>query len=146
MNWKKLMNIKKHNYIGIDHSKINDTFEGNLTFVNYMCINNKPTAVYHASNPNKKKGHKEYLLIFSSRAQYYVSGMTPEQLDKERMHNGIFCLKCKDVILSLYNHDFETCSCKNAFIDGGKFYTRSGAEDLSTIKSVVVDLLNDKVV
>ncbi len=36
------------------------------------------------------------------------------------------CLKCKDIIESMYRHDFKWCSCKSVFIDGGDDYLRCG--------------------
>ena len=36
------------------------------------------------------------------------------------------CLKCYDIIESLYRHDFKVCSCGGLFIDGGDDYTRFG--------------------
>lgn len=36
----------------------------------------------------------------------------------------IRCLKCNDVIESLYKHDYRKCKCGSSSIDGGKVYTR----------------------
>jgi hypothetical protein len=46
------------------------------------------------------------------------------------------CLKCDDVIESKYRHDFVTCKCGNAFVDGGSDYTRYGGSSLDTVEVV----------
>ena len=44
------------------------------------------------------------------------------------MGNKIKCLKCGDIIESLYRHDFKWCKCKSIFVDGGNDYLRCGGE------------------
>ncbi len=34
------------------------------------------------------------------------------------------CLKCGDVIQSMYTHDFKACKCGNIKVDGGASYGR----------------------
>lgn len=67
------------------------------------------------------------------------------------------CRKCKDVIQSMYRHDFVSCSCKAIFVDGGGVYFRFGGEpenaeyedgtplfrDNETIQSVVETVKKD---
>jgi len=36
------------------------------------------------------------------------------------------CRICKDVIHSLFRHDFLTCKCGSIFVDGGNDYFRCG--------------------
>lgn len=38
--------------------------------------------------------------------------------------NRIKCNYCNDVIISKTKHDFQGCSCKKTFVDGGNFYLR----------------------
>lgn len=40
------------------------------------------------------------------------------------IHNRIRCLRCGDVIESVTEHDFKTCSCGRCSVDGGKDYIR----------------------
>lgn len=35
------------------------------------------------------------------------------------------CKHCGDIIESLYRHDYNVCSCKKTFIDGGNDYIRT---------------------
>lgn len=42
------------------------------------------------------------------------------------VHNRIQCLKCGDIIESMYTHDFVPCSCGACFVDGGHSYMRVG--------------------
>lgn len=154
---KKQPILKKVNWYGFDHKAVAKKFGGDLTFVNYMCLDLQglgyyPVAVYHAANPDRSKGHKDYMLLFTvynpheDKSLMYVSGRTKEELEKERMHGGILCLECNTVIISIARHDYETCDCKNkAMTDGGKDYGRYGAMDLNKIKGVQVDLLTDKI-
>jgi hypothetical protein len=34
------------------------------------------------------------------------------------------CLKCLDIIQSLYRHDFKWCACQNIAVDGGADYLK----------------------
>ena len=40
--------------------------------------------------------------------------------------NSIQCNLCGDIIESKFRHDFEECSCKACFVDGGHDYQRIG--------------------
>jgi hypothetical protein len=53
-----------------------------------------------------------------------------------KVHDGLKCLLCGDIIFSEYTHDFKSCSCDNCFVDGGYSYGRYGFNDPSTIVSV----------
>ena len=44
------------------------------------------------------------------------------------MKNKAQCAKCKDIIESLYRHDFKQCKCGVIFVDGGKDYLRRGGK------------------
>ena len=41
----------------------------------------------------------------------------------------IKCLKCNDIIQSMYRHDFKWCSCKNIAVDGGGDYLKMSYKD-----------------
>lgn len=45
------------------------------------------------------------------------------------LENKIKCIKCGDVIESIYRHDFKTCSCGACSVDGGKSYLRRVGND-----------------
>lgn len=57
--------------------------------------------------------------------------------DTRLVKNALKCLKCGDILESKHRHDYKTCSCDNAMIDGGLDYQRWGwrypdsIEDLS---------------
>lgn len=40
------------------------------------------------------------------------------------IHNRIQCLRCGEVIESIYTYDFSSCSCGACAVDGGKDYLR----------------------
>ena len=40
--------------------------------------------------------------------------------------NSVQCLKCQEIIVSTYRHDFKYCKCGAVFIDGGLDYLRYG--------------------
>ena len=44
------------------------------------------------------------------------------------LRNRAKCLKCGDIIESKHRHDFQWCSCKSCFVDGGRDYLRRGGE------------------
>lgn len=147
------LNIKKINYYGLDHDMVNKKFEGELTFINYFPIKHPngsyyTAAVYKAKNPDKKKGHKKYMtLAKSSSGQWFVNGKTLKQLNESRFVNAVLCKICNTALYSVHRHDFHSCDCKNeTFIDGGLDYTRIGAVKVANTKTVIIDLLKDKVI
>ncbi len=53
--------------------------------------------------------------------------------------NKIMCNHCKDVIQSLFVHDFKYCRCKSVYVDGGCLYLRRGyINDSSDYKELSV--------
>ena len=150
------MKIKSENWYGFDHEKVKEQFGGELTFINYIPIKGTtdyvPVAVYKAANPDREKGHKTYMLLYSlinkeGKSQFFVSGREEADFNEDRFVTGIHCLECDEVLYSVHRHNMNGCSCKNeAFVDGGRDYTRCGAVNLDKIETVTVDLLLNTVV
>lgn len=145
--------LKKIDYLGFNHDKVAEKFEGDLTFVNYMNVNDTVMAVYHAKNPNKKKGHKEFMLLFYKRdpvlhqTTTYVSGMERAEIEKFSTVEGMKCLTCGVVLFSMTRHDFHSCGCENdMFVDGGVDYLRAGAKDLMATSHVTINLLTNEII
>lgn len=46
----------------------------------------------------------------------------------------IRCKKCRDVVYSLYRHDFVTCKCGAVSLDGGFDYTRTIGESKNILE------------
>ena len=46
------------------------------------------------------------------------------------IRNAIQCKKCGDIIESVFEHDFKTCSCGVCSVDGGHDYLRRCANSL----------------
>ena len=59
------------------------------------------------------------------------------------MKIGIKCLKCGDLIISEYRHDFKWCKCENIFIDGGDDYLRRGGDGLKDESFEHVEVYRD---
>ena len=38
------------------------------------------------------------------------------------------CLKCLDIIQSLYRHDFKWCACQSIAVDGGSDYLKMSSK------------------
>ncbi len=51
----------------------------------------------------------------------------------------IECLKCGDIIESMFRHDFRWCSCRNIFIDGGNDYLRYGGNVEDKDSYIIID-------
>jgi hypothetical protein len=53
---------------------------------------------------------------------------------------GLHCVKCDEVIVSWYRHDFRQCSCnygtanQGCFVDGGRDYFRFGGTGFATVE------------
>lgn len=151
--------MKKVDWMGLLHEKVSEKFdpEGkqNLKFVNYINVGKNGdlvAAVYHTSNPDTSKGHKEFMLIWKmytadmSDGQLVVSGMTREQIEEHVTVKGIACWGCDTAMYSLNRHHFHGCSCENeTFVDGGKDYLRAGAVDLGKTNTVTINLLTDEI-
>jgi hypothetical protein len=129
---------KNKNYYKFKHDKINEKFKGDLSYIGDICYKNIPVAVYHANNPRKDLGHKEYMLICApSRSEGFVSGMEKEELEKHINHAAKFCQNCSELLISLHRHDYVTCTCGEVMIDGGKDYTRSSVKGLDGTYNVL---------
>lgn len=57
--------------------------------------------------------------------------------------SALKCLVCESVVWSKYRHDFCSCSCGQCFIDGGRDYTRYGAQDMGKIALGLLDTETD---
>jgi hypothetical protein len=130
--------------------KINKTYGGDLEYVNHMTVGkyNANVYMYHAKNPDISKGHKPWMFLgynydlVTLQKQWYVSGLTEEEMEKERYHDGVKCDSCGDIIISTFRHDYCHCSCGESFVDGGKEYIRCGVKS----SPVRIDYLNKNAV
>lgn len=53
------------------------------------------------------------------------------------VYNAVKCLECGQIIESMTQHDYNTCTCPNmAMVDGGLFYGRYGARDMRMIEKI----------
>lgn len=111
--------LKKVNYLNIKHELVPTHFKGNPQFINYFPMSGKPVAVYKVTNELEKKlyNYKDYMIMFHQDGKYMVNG-----LDKLKPVNvtAAKCVSCNDIIYSCYRHDYQTCSCGEASIDGGQ--------------------------
>lgn len=124
-----------HNWYGFDHDVVRKRYgdlDGNLEYVGSFCVDKeyKPCAVYYAPNPDKTKGHQNFVLFSydSVLLQYFVRGRTKKEITPYLKQVGMYCDKCEDVIYSVMRHDMRYCSCKRVSVDGGREYLRSSAE------------------
>jgi len=144
-----MMKINKadHNYYGIDTDKACKHFEGDLTYLNTFCIKGhyNPVAVFRNAKPNRKKQHKDFMLLWMVRdnplvikgEQVVVSGIDADEMEDHRYQKGMHCPDCEDVIYSVNRHDYRRCSCGKCMVDGGKDYFRTNMAG----QIVVIDLL-----
>jgi len=56
---------------------------------------------------------------------------------KKILINRAYCRNCHDEIESKSTHDFQSCSCKRIFVDGGKDYLRRGGACLIDTSVVI---------
>lgn len=52
--------------------------------------------------------------------------------------NIIQCLICGEYLWSTHRHDFVTCSCGSTMCDGGSWYTKRCANDLTQYKELYI--------
>jgi hypothetical protein len=146
------MSTLKRNYYGLDLSKINEKFTGDLTYLGDISTKEgaftRVYSVFKAANPDRSQGHKEYVMIYHDAVsmKYYVTGREENQLGSLAKMEGIKCLECGEVLVSLDRHDYQSCKCENsASIDGGRDYIKRGAKDLSKVAFVEINLLTGEV-
>jgi hypothetical protein len=145
------MKLKLPNWYGFNHEAVAAEFKGDLTFVNEFCVKGEysPVAVYHAANPDRTKGHKDYMLLQQQGDGGLVRGMTSEEIEKFRFQEGIHCLHCDQVIYSVMCHDMCGCGCKQktkrVFIDGGRNYIKVSRGEKSLFEMVKIDLLKSRI-
>jgi hypothetical protein len=144
-DWKATM----PNMYGLDHDKVKAKFEGELTYKGTFAISKSShaVAVYHNAKPNIEKNHKEYMLLFldARSGNLCVAGMTRDEMDKERYQNALHCLKCDEIIYSLYRHNDRQCHCGACMIDGGKNYTHISGNP-EDYRLYTIDLLREGIV
>lgn len=134
-------------WYGFNHAKVNERFGGELTFCNEFCVRDeyKPVAVYKAANPDRSKGHKDYMLLQTTPEGGLVRGMTPEEIEPYRRQAGLWCHGCNEVIYSIMRHNYQKCKCKSIGVDGGKDYFKYSWEKNASFDSVEIDLLTNEV-
>ena len=55
-------------------------------------------------------------------------------------YNSATCLQCLKTLVSRHVYDFKKCGCPNeAFVDGGSYYQRHGAKDMTKVHSYVIN-------
>jgi hypothetical protein len=148
------MRLKEVNYYGLDHAKVNEKFKGDLTYLRTFTIRGHHWAVYHAANPNRALGHKDYMMLGSTvdmadpqlRSNWYVSGSILEEMAVERVQEAVLCTKCDTIIYSINRHHFHYCPCGAVFVDGGKDYLCHGGEGLRDLEIVKIDLVDGTLV
>jgi hypothetical protein len=50
------------------------------------------------------------------------------------LRNRARCKLCNDIIESLHRHDYQTCSCGEIMVDGGRDYLRGGAKKMENFE------------
>lgn len=147
------MRIQKVNWYGFLHEKVSEHY-GGAEFINTFCVRGEyePVAVYKAKNPDRSKGHKDYLLLQiispvpgGDERVMLVRGMDRKEINEYRYQDAIYCKRCDEVIFSVMRHDARHCSCGGALVDGGADYLRYGG-DQELLEVVILDFLTDTVV
>lgn len=143
------MKLREFNYFGFNHDAVKKKFGEKLQFVCEMPVPIMtkhgpvplPCAVYYNPEPDLKKSHKDYMLIFSNADTYFVAGRSHKEMNMVWDIPGVVCRGCDTVLVSIDRHHFVQCGCENeTFLDGGMDYQRIGGKDLSLIENVMVDM------
>lgn len=148
-----MMKINKddHNWYGFNTDKACEHFEGDLTYLNTFCVKGAylPVAVFRNAKPNRRKQHKDFMLLWITRdnplvtegEQVIVSGIDADEMEKYRYQTGLHCPDCNEVIYSVNRHDYRKCKCGRCMVDGGKDYFRTNMAGAA----VKIDLLLDDI-
>jgi len=139
-----IFNKEKYNYHGINFDEVCNTLEGDLNYIGTMSINEQknPVSVFRNINPDRSKGHKDFVLISRFDDKIYIQGMDMVDFEKNQYQTGIICQKCGEFIYSINRHDFRWCECGLCFVDGGRDYLRTGGENYLP---AVIDFINNEI-
>lgn len=131
-------------YYGFNTEIVNKKFNGGLTYCNTFCTGyDRPAAVYKVANPDRSKGHKDYMLLWNDEyCMGWVSGMNADRMEQWRYQKGLKCNKCGDVMYSIDRHDFRHCKCGACAVDGGRDYLKISGE-ANSYEIIVFDLLEN---
>lgn len=128
------------------HEEVIKRFEGDLSYIGEMMIRGNCWAVYKAANPNREKGHKDYMMLGEFAGRFWVSGCTEDEMSTERWQNAIMCRGCGEILFSKFTHDYKTCSCENrTMIDGGGSYQRYGGKQMGLVRPIKYDAISGEV-
>ncbi len=162
---KGSMIVANENYYGVNVEKLAASLEGEVEFVGFTSLDIqgagwRPVVLFHAKNPNRAKGHKDYVFLFGVisaddfiatgnkddiKTKFYISGRNENEIQEERYQHGVYCTECKTVLHSVHRHDYKLCGCSNeTMVDGGQDYLRFGGLDLNKVKPVTIDILTGK--
>jgi hypothetical protein len=145
------MKILHANWYGLDHALVDKKFKGDLTYIGDNCMEGAyhPWAIYRAANPDRSKGHKDFMLLkingFGIDGSGAVSGLNLEQMKPYRKVNGLWCLRCDRAIYSCMRHHDQSCKCGSVSIDGGRDYIRVSHGDHSVYVHCTIDLIDKKI-
>ncbi len=140
---------QRDSFYNFDHEAVAKHFKSDPVFCNEFCVNNEyyPVAVYKVHKPDKKLGHKDYLLLQldpQNSKSMIVRGMTTSEMKPFRYQQGVQCLQCEKLLYSINRHDYKTCGCNNeTMVDGGRDYLRYGGKDCSLVSLVEIDLIKN---
>jgi hypothetical protein len=132
-------------WYGFDLKKACKMLGGKAAGVSYLgtiCDGKGAIALFHSTNPDVSKGHKEYPYLFTTHSCLFVNAYDSEDVQQHKMLLGAYCHKCKDVIYSCHNHDYRHCSCESINVDGGSHYFRFGHNKGSKYTLVNIDILS----
>jgi hypothetical protein len=154
------MKLKKINWYGFNHEVVANRFK-DTEYVNTFCVLGEyyPVAVYRCLKPNRKKKHKDYLLLqiindpdsleygAKDKRVLIVRGMDQAQMNEFRYRDALHCKRCDDVIYSIYRHHMHSCSCNSVAVDGGDDYLKISGDGYPDHAAVVTwDLLTDGII
>jgi len=126
--------VENHDPHVIDKDKALEHLEGDVEYVGYWFVKDAKGYVFHAKNPDRSKGHKDYVVIkyvynyMMDDYDFYIAGYDRAEMEERSIQVGQACRHCKTVIWSLSRHDYHSCRCKKdgdqVCIDGGTDYYR----------------------
>jgi hypothetical protein len=108
-------------------------------YMGYWAIKRKsgwsdePVDVFYVENPDREKGHTNYFGMFRQDGMVYITNA--ESAFSETL-KGIIGNN-DEVVISRYRHDFRDTG--DAFIDGGRDYTRLGGSTIPRTVDVLVE-------
>ena len=115
-----MKNLKNNIYTGINIEKMLEYLKADL-FLGEVALGDFIGALFYSKTP--ALDHKQFIfVVVIGKNKISIAGYNEDEVWKKfkKIQTVGKCIECGEVIRSVYRHDYVSCKCGKAFIDGGQ--------------------------